>query len=209
MYMEPFETKRKYYTVQEGEILRDSGERGEWLYFKVTAIDENSVILQDPGGETFQVGLYDHQRQQRKSLSRDTSGIQISVGGEEMKMQAAGGQKQGAERQKTGSQAQENQSQTSTGQNQANANNATNAQAGAADTGTGSGEGPEEGDAEAQQAQPTGPQSLIDALKNLRNRGNNNDQGATPQPRTGQESGGGENMRKIETPFGTIYRPAN
>jgi hypothetical protein len=203
MYMEPFEAKRKYYTVQEGEILRDSGERGEWLYFKVSAIDENSVTLEDPGGESFQVGLFDHQRQEGKTSSRDTTGIQISVGGEEVKMQPVEDQDQKAETKKARPEDQKDGSQASTGQDQEGSGNATTENANAPDTGEGS-EGDDDG-----QGQQNGSRSLIDALKKLGNRGSSNNQDSTPQQESNQGSDGKENMRKIETPFGTIYRPAN
>jgi hypothetical protein len=125
------------------------------------------------------------------------------VGGEEVKMQPVEDQDQKAETKKARPEDQKDGSQASTGQDQEGSGNATTENANAPDTGEGS-EGDDDG-----QGQQNGSRSLIDALKKLGNRGSSNNQDSTPQQESNQGSDGKENMRKIETPFGTIYRPAN
>ncbi len=200
VYMEPFQAKDKYFRVQEGEILRDEGERGEWLYFKLASVTSDSVTLEDPGGESFDVGLYDHQREHKKTASRDTSGIQITVGGEQVSPdsdqegQAEAGGK-GAEGSETGQKAGQDATSTSEGPD--------------GEPSTGDGSDAEQGSDDTENAQDKGgPQGLVEALKNLRDqRDKGSGESMSAEEREQQVEEG--NMRKIETPFGTIYRPAN
>ncbi|MFW5906372.1 MAG: hypothetical protein ACOCTJ_02230 [Desulfobia sp.] len=198
IYMEPFESKRKYYTAHEGDVLRDEGDRGEWLYFKVLSVDAESVTLEDPEGESFQVGLFDHQREQKKTSSRDTSGIHIAVGGEEEGQKAAGSQAGGEEeKEKTAPDEQSDQESEETG----SASDQDNQESEDAED-TPSGEESPEGSEEEK-----GPESLVDALKKLGNQREGGDQRNEDQEERERQVEEG-NMRKIETPFGTIYRPA-
>ncbi len=212
IYMEPFESKRKYYTAHEGDVLRDEGDRGEWLYFKVLSVDAESVTLEDPEGESFQVGLFDHQRERKKNASRDTSGIHIAVGGEEEGQKAAGSQADGEEeKEKTAPDDQSGQGSEETG----SASDQDDQES--EETGSAS----DQDDQESEDAEDTpsgeespegsegkkGPESLVDALKKLRSQGEDSDQRNEDQEERERQVEEG-NKRKIETPFGTIYRPA-
>jgi len=192
VYMEPFASKHKYHMVHEGEEIRDAGDRGEWLYFKVLSINNHAVALQDPEGESFEIGLFDHQREQRKPPGPDRSGMKITVGGQEMEMEAA--EDQADQQQSTQDQGPKAQSDGPPDAEKSGP------QQGGPGAESGAQNGPEK---------ESGPQSLIDALKKFRNQGGSSGQdSSSPKgPDPGQENK--ENMRKIETPLGTIYRPAD
>ncbi len=83
LFMDVFESKQKYHLAEEGQELRDAGERGEWLYYTVSSIKADAVKLEDPYGESFQIGLFDHKRKTTPTQKkRDATGIQIQIGGE-------------------------------------------------------------------------------------------------------------------------------
>ena len=84
LYMDPFQADTKYRLAREGEIVRDEGERGEWLYYKVVDIDQDRVALEASDGESVEISLYGHQRQQRQSAKNKEPSIQVVVGGEQI-----------------------------------------------------------------------------------------------------------------------------
>ena len=84
LYMDPFQANPKYRLAREGEIVRDEGERGEWLYYKVVDIDQDRIALEASDGESVEVSLYGHQRQQKQSAKNKEPSIQVVVGGEQI-----------------------------------------------------------------------------------------------------------------------------
>ena len=83
LFMDPFQADPKYRLAREGEVLRDEGDRGEWLYYQVMNIDQDKVTLEASDGESVQISLYGHQREQRQVAQAKEPSIQVVIGGEE------------------------------------------------------------------------------------------------------------------------------
>ncbi|MDZ7761348.1 MAG: hypothetical protein U5L00_13990 [Desulfovermiculus sp.] len=195
MFMDPFESKHKYRLAREGEVLRDEGERGEWLYYTVVSIHPNTVGLEISGGESFQIGLFDHQREKRKAQSKKTDRIQVVVGGKEPKEGSA---------QRTGPKAGEQEPDESSqpGSSQEAEGNATPQGSSPPDSEPGQDQGPD-------QEESSQPRGLAEVLKQLGQRQKSQESPGSLSSEERERRVEEGSMKKVETPFGTIYRPVN
>ena len=207
VYMGPFQTQNKHFVAHAGEVLRDKGQRGEWLSFRLMSIKRDAVTLQTPGGESFDVGLYDQQsKQTKKPPRRDTSGMQITVGGERASPDAGpGGQAAGkggdSVRSKDGGRVVPSADQDALSGSEGREAEGPSADQPEARPGPEAGQGG---------ATPDRSQDMMQALESLRpggQSGRDSGQSMSLQEREQQVEAG--KMRKIETPFGTIYRPVD
>ncbi len=197
VYFAPFQDKDKYRMVSEGETARDKGERGQKVYFKVSAIEQDSVELEDPAGSAVQVGLYDHQRQASKSPSPDSQ-VRVVIGGTD---EAPIAETEAASSRQGGSASDQ----------QGKAEPASEGDAAEPGEAAQPGEGPETGEAGQGQPEAEGQQNekarnIFELFKQLGTKGRGQDDLNNEQKEQMVEEG---RMRKVDTPFGTIYRPVD
>jgi hypothetical protein len=182
MYFQAFQTNRKYRLVQEQKIIRDEVDRGEWLFFQIKQIDDTKVVLEDSKGESFEVGLYDHEREMNKGRRPPQSSkerVSVVIGGqEEASSQVVSAPSRSEETGGPPPSSKTPEDRPGPSQDQ---------EAGKAPKGT-----PETKDASQKQA-PNPFKQLLNKIRGSKNNGN-----AKPES---------SETRKIETPFGTIYRP--
>lgn len=200
MYMDPFQTDNKHFVAHEGDVLRDAGQRGKWLFFRVISIRRNSVALEDPGGETFDVGLYDQQpKNAQKPSPRDTSGLHITVGGDQVPLdpdRAEGGKKDapGSENVERTAPRADRDVLIAPGREKAEPGSADQSKAQTS---------PEHAQGAGKQG---GSQSLQQALEGLGGQ-ESEESGESLSAKERKQQVEEGKMQKIETPFGTIYRP--
>jgi hypothetical protein len=193
VYFAPFQDKDKYRTLSEGDVARDKGERGEKVYFRVASITPESVEFEDPAGELFSIGLYDHQRQAAKQPSRDSQ-VQVVLGG----MEEPAPVETGSDRPAQAGSATEDARQGRASQRESGAQASEGGEAA-------------EGQVEAEQEQPESEEqknekarNIFELFKQLGTKGRDD----VSQERKEELVEEGR-MRKVETPFGTIYRPVD
>jgi len=206
MYFQSFQSKRKYRMVQEENTVRDDGERGEWMFFRIKEINSTKVVLKDPQGGSFQVGLYDHKRKySKKSQSSDGKKERISVviggkdevdSGSEGRSSTGKGQEEQKSASKMGSQ-KSSESEQAEGKSSSSKSEQVGGEASESSQGS-----KEQGD--SSEKKPTNPfKKLLDKMKQGQ-KGSSSSQSSNQ----GQNEESGQ-MKTIETPFGTIHRPAN
>ncbi len=192
IYFEPFSDKHKYRMVQEEEIARDSGERGEEIFFQVKTIQKDKAVLEDPQGESFEVGLFDHQRSKSQPTSSERSQAKIIIGG---KKDQGGSVQQGKAKQ----QASEQKSTTSTSQGKTPAEKDEQQEA------------KQDQNASKKQGQESDQEKSKNPFKSLLEKLSGRDAGSGSSSQESQEDKEKMveegKMQKIETPFGTVYRP--
>ncbi len=187
IYYQGWPENERHRLLREGETAYQEA-KGEEL-FLVTQVDKDSVTLEDNTGETFTVSLFGHERQQAKS--KPSQEASIIVGGKEVKTASVQEDAQGSK------------------QEQAREGATDDAQP-ETESGEGSEVTEEEEQLEAEQeasGDGQAPRSLQDVLERLRG-----GSGGQAAPGPDSEPAGqpdGEDKRRIETPFGPVYRPAD
>lgn len=193
MYFQPFSDKQKYRMVQEGQTIRDSGDRGEDVFFHIKTIKEQKVVLEDPHGESFEVGLYDHQRS-RTSPPSQQARSRIIIGGQNnnlVKEEARDSQgsigKTKPQTRSSNQTSKENYKQTSK------------------ETSMQDQKSDQEQEKSQKKEQRTNPfKALLQKMRGGKEPGSGSDTSKEEQEKKVEQG----KTRKIETPFGTIYRPA-
>jgi hypothetical protein len=184
LFFEGFSSKKKYRLVKEGGTARDEGKRGDQVYFRLKAVNSDSVTLEDFNGNTFDVGLYEHERSKQSSTPKPSQATVViggTSGGEGKAENGKSGQKAG----------------TKAGGTSADQSSEEKAQS---DQGAESSEAEADEDREGKKRK-----NPFELLKEMAEQGKNQSSKSDEEKERLVEEG---KMRKVETPFGTIYRPA-
>jgi len=190
IYSRKFSDKNKHRLVSEGETVEDEGSE----IFTVATIDSDSVTL-EYGGESLRIGLYDHERSSVEVAAH--KGRSIVIGGrDEVTKVASRDEKEADEQDDRASSRSPDEPEPPPDRADRDDD---------ADR--------EEAEEDAQQESARGGLAeLLDRMREARgqNSGEDSEQPSAGQAHEGrdtQESAEEGEMRRVDTPFGPVYRP--
>lgn len=188
MYFQPFSDKQKYRMVHEGQTIRDSGDRGEHVFFNIKTINAQKVVLEDPQGESFEVGLYDHRRKAQSSSPQARS--RIIIGGQENNIMERQTEESPDSSEKTKSETRASKEASKETPNKEEQKSSDQDQRKTSQ------------DKDKEKEKGKNPfKALLEKMQGSKKTRSDSTEEKERQVKEGK-------MRKVETPFGTIYRPA-
>ena len=190
IYSRKFPDQNKHRLVSEGETVEDEGRE----IFTVAAIDSDFVTLES-GGESLRIGLYDHERSSVEVTAQPGRSIVIGGRDETTKVASREEQEAGGQDSRASSRSPDEPEPPPDG------------------AGRDDGADREEAEEDAQQESARGGLAeLVDRMREARGR-NGGEGSEQPSPEQGQDDRDMERrveegeMRRVDTPFGPVYRP--